>query len=56
MNEDTLEYSRELRPLSREFFDKYVGECTPGELRALMEIRDARRRLAKVDAFLGSLR
>lgn len=42
--------------LSREFFSKHSKDCTPGELRALLEIRDARKRLAKLDEFLAGLR
>lgn len=46
----------DLMPLSREFYDKRVGDCNPGELRALIEIRDSRRRLRKIDKFLAGFR
>lgn len=50
------DYDDELMRLSREFFEKHVGECTAGELRALMEIKNARRRLGKLNQFLAGLR
>jgi len=50
------DFDEELMQLSREFFEKHVGNCTAGELRALGEIRDARRRLRKLDTFLAGLR
>lgn len=42
--------------LSREFLEKHVRECTSGELRLLVEVNEARKRLAKLDAFLAGLR
>lgn len=49
-------YDEELLVLSREFFDKHLTKCSVGELRALAEIRDARKRLRKLDLFLAGLR
>jgi hypothetical protein len=50
------DYDEELMVLSREFFDKHLAKCSVGELRALAEIRNSRKRLARVDKFLAGLR
>lgn len=56
MAEYTTVWDAELASLARDFYEKKVGDCTAGELRALMEIMSARKRLAKVDAFIASLK
>jgi len=50
------DFDEELMQLSRTFFEKHVADCSTGELRALIEIRDARKRLRKLDTFLAGLR
>lgn len=50
------DWDEELVALSREFLEKHASKCTTGELRLLMELNEARKRLRRVDKFIGSLR
>lgn len=55
MDDYRSQYDEELLVLSREFFEKHVADCAVGELRALVEIRNSRERLKRVDNFLREL-